>query len=276
MNADSIKQILPKRKSDAHKGDFGKALIICGSALMPGAAIIAARSALRCGVGLVTVASDERVITACATAVPEAVYFDTSADKDALIDAIKKADAILIGCGLGQSNKAVYLLETVLRYGKCPLVIDADGINLVAKGIQLNRYAGKICITPHAGEMGRLLSIAADKVQADRQAAVTECVLRYKVDTVLKGEGTITALTNGKTVVNTTGNPGMAKPGSGDMLSGMLVSFLAQGIPLQEAIPIAVYLHGMAGDLAAELFSQRSMQVSDMIDMLPRVFKIFE
>ncbi len=276
MNADSIKEIMVARKIDAHKGDFGRALLICGSRLMPGAAIISARAALMCGAGLATVASDERVIAACAAAIPEAVYFDTNAVQGELVAAVNKADAILIGCGLGQGEKAFTLLDTVLRYGNCPLIIDADGINMVARGIQLNRYAGKICMTPHAGEMGRLLGMDAAGVQADRKAAAAECVRRYGVTVVLKGEGTITAFCDGSTITNTTGNPGMAKPGSGDMLSGMMVSFLAQGIPFEKAIPAAVYLHGMAGDITAGQFTQRAMQVSDMIDNLPRVFKIFE
>ena len=143
MNADSIKEILVARKSDAHKGDFGRALLICGSRLMPGAAIISVRAALKCGVGLATVASEERVIAACAVAVPEAIYFDTNAEQRELISAVSKADAILIGCGLGQTERAFTLLDTVLRFGNCPLIIDADGINMVARGIQLNRYAGK-------------------------------------------------------------------------------------------------------------------------------------
>lgn len=276
MNAESISKILIKRKADAHKGDFGRALIICGSPLMPGAAIIAAGAALRCGVGLVTVASGERVISACAAALPEAVYFDTSAERNELIAAIKRADAILIGCGLGQSEKSKYLLKTVLEYGECPLVIDADGINMVAGGIQLNEYAGEICLTPHAGEMGRLLSCDAAAVQADRSKAAFDCVSRYGVTTVLKGSGTITAFKDGSSIVNTTGNAGMAKPGSGDMLGGMMVSLLAQGIEPQKAIPAAVYLHGMAGDIAAAEYTQRAMQVSDMINVLPRVFKNFE
>lgn len=276
MNADSVKEIMVARKSDAHKGDFGRALLICGSRLMPGAAIISARAALKCGVGLATVASDERVIAACAAAVPEAVYFDTNSEQRELIAAVSKADAILIGCGLGQTERAFTLLDTVLRYGNCPLIIDADGINMVSRGIQLNRYAGEICMTPHAGEMGRLLGVSAATVQSDRQSAVLECVRRYGVTAVLKGEGTLTAFCDGSTVINTTGNPGMAKPGSGDMLSGMMVSFLAQGIPFKKAIPAAVYLHGMAGDITARMFTQRAMQVSDMIDSLPRVFKNFE
>lgn len=273
---DIIKDLFVPRKSDAHKGDFGKALIICGSRLMPGAAIIAARAALRCGVGLATVASSYDVVKTCAASVPEAIYFDTAASQADLVDAIQKADAILIGCGMTQSKKAQKLLKIVLRYGKCPLVIDADGINLVAQGIQLNEYSGKICMTPHAGEMARLLKTDAGVVQQDRLSSVKECVKRYGVATVLKGEGTISAFCDGSHIVNTTGNAGMAKPGSGDMLSGMLVSFLAQGIPFEKAIPAAVYLHGMAGDIAADEFTQRAMQVSDMIDVLPRVFKNFE
>ena len=131
-------------------------------------------------------------------------------------------------------------------------------------------------MTPHAGEMGRLLGMDAAAVQKDRKTAVTECVCRYAVTTVLKGEGTLTAFCDGSILTNTTGNPGMAKPGSGDMLGGMMVSLLAQGIPFEKAIPAAVYLHGMAGDVTAQQFTQRAMQVSDMIDNLPRVFKNFE
>ncbi len=276
MNDDFIKDILIVRKSDAHKGDFGKALIICGSRLMPGAAIIAARSALRCGVGLATVASTYDTIKICAAAVPEAVYFDTSTKRQNLINAIQKSDAILIGCGLTQSKEAYDILNVVIENGNCPLVIDADGINMVASGIQLSKYKGQICMTPHAGEMARLLSCNAAEVQKDRIFAAKECVRRYGVTTILKGKDTITAFCDGSTFINTTGNPGMAKPGSGDMLSGMTVSLLAQGVPFEKAIPAAVYLHGMAGDIAAEQFTQRAMQVSDMIDVLPRVFKRFE
>lgn len=276
MNIDEIKSILPKRKTDAHKGDFGKALLIAGKSNMPGAAIIATEAALKCGVGLAVCATERSVIYSAAARLPEAVYFDTETGEREMAAMISSADAILIGPGMGVCERTYHLIDMVIRYGHAPLVIDADGINCVANGIELGRYNGFAVMTPHAGEMARLIGCLPQDVNRDRIGALKQCTQRYNMAVVLKGSGTLIDTGNGDIIVNNTGNPGMAKPGSGDMLSGMMVSLLAQNIDYNKAIPASVYLHGLAGDYAKNKFSERAMQVTDMINALPEIFKTVE
>ena len=192
-------------------------------------------------------------------------------------DALSKADACLIGCGLGTMVYAQRLVDTVLNEAKCPLVLDADALNIVAKNPEKLLNALKpVIITPHPGEMARLCGKSVEEIRGTRIATARAFSEKYRTVTVLKGAGTVTAAPDGEVRVNTTGNPGMAKGGSGDVLAGMTASLLAQKKEAFTAAYAAVCLHGAAGDRCAERLSQTAMLPTDMIDALPAVFREIE
>ena len=181
----------------------------------------------------------------------------------------------------GLDNKTLDSLKkgkniTLLTLEK-PLVLDADGINALSEHINLlEKHSGEILLTPHPAEMARLINSDVKTVQQNRQKTASDFAKKYGVTVILKGHGTVIALKDGRVFINPTGNPGMATGGSGDVLSGMLVSFLAQGLSPETAAKAAVYIHGAAGDLAAEKKSQRSMLPSDILNELPRLFLEYE
>ena len=187
------------------------------------------------------------------------------------------ASAVLLGCGLGTSALARSLLRRVAACSSVPLVIDADGINLLAENIDiLKTVRVPVVLTPHPGEMARLLHTTAERVQERRLDYAGRFAREHGVTLVLKGSGTIVAASDGRVFVNTTGNPGMAKGGSGDVLAGMIASLAAQGIAPYWAAVFGVFLHGLAGDRCAKRLSQRGMLPSDLIEELPLLFSEFE
>jgi len=270
-----VRAMLPARKPDAHKGNFGRVLLLCGSVGYTGAAALSAKGALRCGSGLVYLGVPEPVYPILAAKLDEPVVFPLSSEKGMLSASasgeillrLQTADAVLVGPGLGQSEGTLACLRTVMENSRVPVVVDADGINLLSRHIDvLRESACPAILTPHPGEFRRLAGeICPDREQAAcRFAAETGCVC------VLKGSGTV--VTDGKSVlVNTTGNPGMAVGGSGDVLAGMLVSLLGQGLKPMDAACAAVYLHGAAGDLCARELGQYGMLPTDMLCALPRL-----
>ena len=272
-----VDEHLPDRKIDAHKGDFGKVLLLCGSRGYTGAAALAAMGALRSGAGLVYLGVPETIYGIEAVKLNEPVVFPL-ADCSGMFsfDAVKEtehylkcADAVLIGPGMGQGAGCLELLKYILSAYHGPVVVDADGINLLSahKHILRGRTSATI-LTPHAGEFARIAgALPVDRV-ADGQALARE----LGVALVLKGHNTV--ITDGeKTYINTTGNPGMAVGGSGDVLAGMIVSLLGQGIAPLEAAACGVWLHGAAGDLCAEEMGQYGMLPTDMLHVLPRLMK---
>lgn len=273
-----ILELLPACGLQANKGDLGRLLLVCGSYGMAGACMMAARAALRCGVGLLELAVDESLYPILAGVVPEAVFTilpwerEEKESQKRLLSALERASACLVGCGLGKrlAEKAVPL---VLSHGKCPLVLDADGINYAAGNSEpLLQYAGSLVLTPHPGEMSRLVGKPVSEVQANRLELARETACRLKTVVALKGAATVTAAPDTRCAVNPTGNPGMAKGGSGDVLAGMVASFLAQGMAPYEAAVAAVYLHGKAGDLCAQQYGRRTMLPTDLIESLPCAF----
>lgn len=291
---------LPRRDRNAHKGDFGRAVILGGAVGYSGAPVLAAKAAVHTGAGLVTVLVPEPVYQIAAAklecAMPWPLRADTSVisgtgdsisyitaglttgtlDKGAYkpaLEKMKKADAALIGPGLSREKGAAWVSRKLTAELECPLVLDADGINALSGHIDvLDSRKGLTVLTPHDGEYARLTGHlpGEDRVgEARAFAAVHNCVL------VLKGHRTVTAFPDGEAFVNTTGNPGMAKGGSGDVLSGMLVSLLAQGLEPKQAVPWGVCLHGQAGDLAAEELGEYGMTPADMIGKIPAVLKKF-
>ena len=276
LNHEQVLKLLPDREKTAHKGDFGKTLLLCGSRGYTGAAYLAAMGALRCGGGLVFLGVPESIYAIEAVKLNEAIVFPLPEEngklsRDAIgeiLDRLPKLDAVLIGPGLGQSDGVREVVTAVLEKAQCPVVLDADGINVMAghKNVLRDRTAPTI-LTPHAGEFVRL-----GGSPGDRQAAAEDMARELGCIVLLKGHGTV--ITDGaSTYINPTGNPGMAVGGSGDVLSGIIVSLLGQGIAPLEAAACGAWLHGAAGDLCAREIGQYGMLPTDMVNVLPRLLK---
>lgn len=265
------------RAEDSHKGTYGTVLSVCGSYGMAGAAALAAKAALRSGVGLVVAALPESIYPIVSVQVPEAVfapYAEGGAQAaEVLLPRLERADALLIGCGLGRTQDAAALWEALVGEASCPIVLDADGINLLARHISIvETIHAPLIITPHPTELSRLLGCSTADIQQDRLAAAREAVRRTGAVVVLKGHHTVIAAPSGEEWVNPTGNPGMAVGGSGDVLAGMVASLAAQGLSPEDAARCGVYLHGAAGDRAVARLSQHAMLPSDIIDELSGLF----
>ncbi len=267
---------LVKRPEDSNKGDFGKLLMICGSYGMIGAGIMAGRAALRSGIGLLNIVVEKNCYPIMANALPEAVFtvidFEKkSGSKEKIIAALEGCTACVIGCGLGDSSD--FFMPIVLENCQVPLIIDADGINFLSRNIdELGKIKTSVAITPHPGEMSRLIKNSITEIQADRQKIAKEFSEKYKLITVLKGNLTVVATPDCRSFLNPTGNSGMAKAGSGDVLSGIIGSFCAQGMSLEDACVSGVFFHGLAGDIAVKKFSKQSLLPTDIIETLPEIF----
>lgn len=278
LTLEQILPLFPPRDPLANKGSYGRALLLCGSYGMAGAAAIAAEGCVKSGVGLCEVLCPESIYPILAPVVREAVYTPVHAyDPDIVCDALRRADAVAMGCGLGATAQTAGLLQQVLEQCNVPLVIDADGLNCLSANIEwLQQSSCPVILTPHPGEMARLCGCDIPTVQQHRISVATQLATCYHVTVVLKGHDTLIACPNGSTWVNPTGNPGMATGGSGDLLCGMIAAFLAQGTPPTDAAKAGVYLHGLAGDLCAAEYSQISTTPTGMLQVLPRIFREIE
>ena len=269
--------ILPDRLPETHKGDYGKVLLLCGSRGYTGAAYLAAMGALRSGAGLVFLGVPESIYAIEAVKLNEAVVFplpdrDGKLSREAIeeiLERLPKMDAVLIGCGLGQSEDTLSVVQAMLEHAKCPIVVDADGINLLSAHRDILR--GRIyptILTPHDVEFQRLGGTLTD----DRMESAAALARDLNAIVLLKGHRT--CITDGNIAYrNTTGNPGMAVGGSGDVLAGIIVSLLGQGIAPLEAVAVGAWLHGTAGDLCASEMGQYGMLPTDMLTRLPRLMK---
>ena len=243
-----------------------------------------ASAGLRCGAGLVNLALPRSIYPIAASRLLESVFTLLDREQDGnltpetsvkLENALQGAAACVIGCGLSTAPGILELVEKLLLSARCPVVLDADGLNAVSKHPEILREAAQtkpVIITPHPGEMARLMGVSIQEVQADRLESASRFAREYGVITVLKGAGTLIAHPDGRTRMNLTGNPGTARGGSGDILAGMVGSFAAQGMEPLEAASAAVYLHGMAGDRCAARLSQQGMLPTDMLGELPNLF----
>lgn len=272
----SLYPLFPKRDPESHKGTYGRLLMVCGSIGMAGACIMAARAALRSGVGLLNIAVPHALYSILAAAVPEAVF--TLLDYDDTLEtrieeALAQADACLAGCGLGATSITTRIVDVILQKAKCPVVLDADALNVLAETPEkLLKALARVIVTPHPGEMVRLCGKTMSSVRNDRVRTARDFSAKYHVISVLKGAGTVIASPGGEVRVNVTGNAGMARGGSGDVLAGILAGLAAQGIAPFESAYAAVCIHGAAGDFCAEKFSEHAMLPTDLIEMLPQVF----
>lgn len=279
-----VKLNLKPRKFDAHKGDFGRLLCVNGSVGMTGACILSARAAIRCGVGLVDVAVPEEIYNIVACNLLEPIFtifkknslgFISDESIQELIKKLRLATACLVGCGLSVTDGTTKIVNAILENTKGPLIIDADGINILSSNINMLKKIdkGNVVITPHPGEMARLLRTTTKDIQQNRKLYAYNFAKVHNITVVLKGANSIIASPGGDVYVNKTGNPGMAKGGSGDVLAGMIAAFAAQGISLKHAAAMGVYIHGLAGDLSAKKFSQTSMTPSDIIESIGETLK---
>jgi len=274
-------KLLP-RKSDSNKGDFGRALIVAGSYGMCGAAILAAKGCLRSGVGTLRVALPDNIYPIAASTVPESMFIPLKPSASGGIDssALKvvsglaaQSAAVLVGCGMQNTEDTRAIVSGLLDVQGIPLIIDADGINSVSDDIDLLRNSpAQVVLTPHPGEMSRLTKTSIADIQSNRREIAARFAAETGAVVLLKGKNTVIASPNGEAHINPTGNPGMATGGSGDLLAGILLSLICQGLSLFDASVCAAYIHGAAGDAASARLSQHSMLPSDMIDELPGVF----
>ena len=275
LTEEYVKSLLPRRKEDAHKGNFGRILLLCGSVGFTGAAAMAAKAASRSGAVLIYVGVPQDVYGIVAAKLDEPMVFPLPAQDGKLsslaqkeiLEKLPQMDAVLVGPGLGQSQGVLECVMAVLQNASCPVVVDADGINVLSRHIDILRQSAcPVVVTPHPGEFKRL----GGDLSKGREAAAAELAKNLGCVCVLKGHHTVIA--DGETLrLNPTGNPGMAVGGSGDVLAGMLTALLGQGIAPMEAACAAVYLHGAAGDLCAEEKGQYAMLPTDMIEALCRL-----
>lgn len=287
LNDEEVKKMLLPVNLLANKGDFGHILSICGSKNMPGAAVIAANGAVFSGAGLVTAAFPECAYAAISSKLTEPLLLPLESNREGtlselainrLLKASKKATAILIGCGLGNNKDTKIIVEQIIKTARCPIVLDADGLNAISDNLDLLKNAScPLVLTPHPGEMSRLTGLSISDVQKNRIKTAQDFAQEYGVVLVLKGANTVVAQQdNYQTYINPTGNPGLATGGSGDLLSGILVSFLAQGMTAGEASKAAVYIHGLTADTAVIDLSYRGLTPTACIKMLPSVISRFE
>lgn len=267
-----IKNLLPKRIADSNKGTYGKLVDIAGHRECAGCAVLSALSAMRSGLGMVKVVSASSNFTSLMCTVPEALFSSDLAEAD-----IEWSDCILIGPGIGMGKKAVKRLKAVLASEHIPLVIDADGINIISADDHMREMlyekAGRdtVIITPHIMEMSRFSGHPVNEIRQNMTGIASKYAADYNVTVVLKDARTVTASPDGRMILNTTGNNGMSTAGSGDVLAGIIASLLAQGCDGFTAASVGAYIHGAAGDAAARRYGVRGMKASDIAESLPEV-----
>ncbi len=275
---ETIKEpILKERAHTSHKGTFGTALIICGSYGMAGALMLSAKAALRSGLGIAKCVMPKSIYETFTRFLPEAVCVPTKETKAGTVkfssaklkELLKGCDAVLFGCGSGESKENKKILKYLLNHCEKPLIIDADGINTLSLCIKLlKRSKAPVILTPHPGEMARLCKARVGEIEANRPKFAKELASEYGCTVVLKGSNTIVADKSGNLSFNILGNSGMATGGSGDVLAGVTVSLASQGYPPETAAKYAVYLHSLAGDKAAQKKSRHALLPTDIIEEL--------
>lgn len=293
ITCDDVFSALKKRKADSNKGSYGTLTIVAGSTYFRGSVALAAEGALRTGCGIVRVASIEKVISSVSAKLNECIYLPleenengsiSASSANELIEASKKSSAMLLGCGMTMHNDTAYLVKKLILNSECPIILDADALNVLMDdaGI-ISRAKYPVIITPHVGEMSRLcenkldaikedIAFAINKIKSDPERIASEFSKKYNCITVLKDFRTCIASADGKLAFNTNGNPGLARGGSGDALAGMIASFYAQGIDPFSAAMCGVWLHAEAADRCAIERSQYGMLPSDIFMYIQKIF----
>ncbi len=275
-------EIMPERRRDSHKGDYGHVLVLAGSMGLTGAAALCSLGALRSGCGLVTLGIPKSLNAIMETKLTEVMTRPLPETRNVSLSLealpkikkmVKGVDAVALGPGLSRDKATKRLVNRLVKVIDKPLVIDADALNCIASNIkELKSIRSPIIITPHPGEMSRLSGLEIDTIQRNRQKVAKDLARQYNLIVVLKGNNTV--VSDGKTnnFVNKSGNPGMATGGTGDILTGMIASFLAQGVPAFKAAKLAVYIHGKAGDLAAREKGEIGLIAGDILEKVPEAF----
>ena len=280
---ETIGEIIPppvfkKRKANTHKGSYGTLSLVCGSYGMAGAALLCTRAALRCGVGIARIVLPKEIYPAVTGLVSEAVCkpYEVTDDMSVVAkSAVEGASALLIGCGLSTAPYAESLLKEIIKSYDGRLIIDADGLNILSSNIDLIKGSrADIILTPHPGEMARLMGVGVGEIENDRIGYAKALSDKYGCTVILKGSITVVAC-NGKVYFNTTGNPGMATGGSGDVLAGMVAALCCTGMESGDSAVTAVYIHGAAGDRASSVYGEISALPSDTVEFLPELFNKF-
>ncbi|MBO7459574.1 MAG: NAD(P)H-hydrate dehydratase [Bacteroidales bacterium] len=268
IDANYVKPLLHKREKDSHKGTYGHALLIAGSTGKTGAALLASESCMRSGVGLLTTHLPKSAMLPLQIYLPEAmISLDKSDNCFSQVPDLQPYNAVGVGPGLGKAEETVNALKHLIQEVKVPMVLDADALNIISENKDLlSALPENTIITPHVKEFERLFGECKDK----QQRIELQCVMaqKFKIIIVLKGAGTTIILPDGRCFVNSTGNPGMATAGSGDVLTGIILSLLAQRYTPEEAAVIGVFMHGRAGDKAAEKLGMEAMIARDITNSL--------
>ena len=277
-------KLLPKRYSNMHKGDCGRVLVVAGSVGFVGAACLCSKACIRCGSGLVTLATPQCIQPYASVKLTEVMTKPLKCEsgvisKDAIpqiIDGLKNSDVCAIGPGLGRSKDLELVVKEML---KCdvPCVIDADGLNVISNDVDMLKEKNcRAILTPHPGEMSRLTSLSIAEIEENREDIALEFAEKYDVTLLLKGHNTVIASPDGRVKFNTTGNSGMASGGMGDVLTGVIASFVGQGLSCFDAAVLGAYLHGKAGDIAANEVGEFGLIASDVVDKLPYAIKLLQ
>ncbi len=280
-----VKSLFGKRDKNCNKGTNGRLINISGSYLMPGAAVISSKAALKSGVGLLECAFPRSIYNVLTAHLIQPIFTPLCENEmktvsigalSLIMERINMANAVLIGCGLQNNDDTQVIVNEIVKNADSPVVIDADGLNAIKVNIDVFKSKkSDIIITPHPGEMARLIDKSVDYVQSNRIKCAVEFAKKYNIIVVLKGANTV--VTNGQDVlVNLLGNPGMAMAGTGDMLAGIIASFTAQGIKAFDAAAAGVYIHSLCGDITEREVSTRGMVIEDMLDLLGSLMSEFE
>ncbi len=283
-DSDFVKRIMPKRSADANKYSVGSLLCVCGSVGFAGAAALSLQGALRIGAGFVRCMLPKSIYPIVSALVPEAVFTLLPENEEGRISsealgeilrASRKADAVLIGPGLGNDKDIEALVLALLSELKIPVVLDADGINVISKHIDIIENAKcPLVLTPHEGEFSRLSGLTSSYIHENREKVLRDFTEKNNAVVMLKGKDTLIAKGGEEMYINPTGNAGMATAGSGDVLAGMIASLIAQGADPFESAVLGAYLHGLSGDIAKEKFTEYSMLPSDIANCISEAIKI--
>jgi len=278
-----FKGMLKRRPRNSHKGDFGHVFILAGSRGFTGAAALCSNAALRSGAGLVTLGIPKSLNSAMALKLTEVMTFSLAETKEQtlslkaeknILDKVKGSDIVVLGPGLSQNPGTRKLINRLILKVDKPMVLDADALNAISKNIDaLKKVKTKYVITPHEGEMARLINKRPEYVKNNRLIVAKKFSRDYNAVVVLKGRGTIVAEPGGGYYINTTGNPGMATAGSGDVLTGIISGFLSQGLKIFDAARLGVYTHGLSGDIAARDKGEIGLMAGDILEKIPQAIR---